>query len=323
MKTLARTLAALAIAGTTTSALAYEEYVGPFNDAFAYKVGSAPHAATNSVNTEGYGFFDFASSPAPSISYTPGVIPSILAVTPENSQTVVGTLRYSFTISGTAGEYVPVNFNGRVELQTGGSIVPTYPTPTGNTNSVGANFVIASSPTNYVSGIFVVGGTSKGFGYGEWNPAVQSKPWTFTGVTGGTPGVITDSISANIKDMQPGDNVATTSPQFNWLAGNFTGTLLMKIGANGQATGNVGMQLWGSNAVAGDQFVPFVLGGGYIDPYLSIDPTYLKDHPTVALNVEQGVGNIAPVPEPETWALLLAGLGLMGSVARRRATKQA
>jgi hypothetical protein len=28
--------------------------------------------------------------------------------------------------------------------------------------------------------------------------------------------------------------------------------------------------------------------------------------------------NIAPVPEPETYAMLLAGLGLMGFVARRR-----
>jgi hypothetical protein len=28
----------------------------------------------------------------------------------------------------------------------------------------------------------------------------------------------------------------------------------------------------------------------------------------------------APVPEPETWAMLLAGLGLVGWMARRRRT---
>lgn len=30
------------------------------------------------------------------------------------------------------------------------------------------------------------------------------------------------------------------------------------------------------------------------------------------------IGSLAPIPEPETWALLLAGLGLVGFVARRR-----
>jgi hypothetical protein len=31
---------------------------------------------------------------------------------------------------------------------------------------------------------------------------------------------------------------------------------------------------------------------------------------------------MAPVPEPETWVLLLAGLGLMGFVARRHRAAQ-
>jgi hypothetical protein len=32
---------------------------------------------------------------------------------------------------------------------------------------------------------------------------------------------------------------------------------------------------------------------------------------------------MAPVPEPETYAMLLAGLGLMGAIAKRRKDKQA
>ena len=32
---------------------------------------------------------------------------------------------------------------------------------------------------------------------------------------------------------------------------------------------------------------------------------------------------VTPVPEPETWAMLLAGIGLMGAVARRRRTSNA
>ena len=31
--------------------------------------------------------------------------------------------------------------------------------------------------------------------------------------------------------------------------------------------------------------------------------------------------DLAPVPEPETWALLLAGLGMIGTMARRRAAR--
>jgi uncharacterized membrane protein len=34
-------------------------------------------------------------------------------------------------------------------------------------------------------------------------------------------------------------------------------------------------------------------------------------------------GTVSPVPEPETYAMLLAGLGLMGTIARRRAQKEA
>lgn len=36
--------------------------------------------------------------------------------------------------------------------------------------------------------------------------------------------------------------------------------------------------------------------------------------------VPNDVFDPAPVPEPETWAMLLAGLGLVGVAARRRAT---
>ena len=35
------------------------------------------------------------------------------------------------------------------------------------------------------------------------------------------------------------------------------------------------------------------------------------------------LGPVAAVPEPETWALLMAGLGLMGGIARRRKARQA
>jgi len=72
-------------------------------------------------------------------------------------------------------------------------------------------------------------------------------------------------------------------------------------------------------------FISF-LGGGFDEILLS--GTYgVSSSPTSgdfqALAIDDiKVGLVSAVPEPESYALLLAGLGLIGSVARRRAKKQ-
>ncbi len=53
-----------------------------------------------------------------------------------------------------------------------------------------------------------------------------------------------------------------------------------------------------------------------LDPTLSIDPTFAAAHPEFSLTVETLPA--APVPEPGEWAMMIAGLGLVGGVARRR-----
>lgn len=41
------------------------------------------------------------------------------------------------------------------------------------------------------------------------------------------------------------------------------------------------------------------------------------------VNINYANGTVTPVPEPESYAMLLAGLGLVGTIARRRSKKQA
>lgn len=49
----------------------------------------------------------------------------------------------------------------------------------------------------------------------------------------------------------------------------------------------------------------------------------MLDGSSAGLTLKSSIAPMAPVPEPETYAMLLAGLGLMGAIAKRRKDKQA
>jgi hypothetical protein len=98
------------------------------------------------------------------------------------------------------------------------------------------------------------------------------------------------------------------------------GTALLTIGANNSSenvpNGNLVIDVTASlqdmQAGAtryGWAMLPFASGTNGIDFYSS---EYASASLRPLLNVE-----VAPVPEPETYALMLAGLGLVGAVARR------
>ena len=63
----------------------------------------------------------------------------------------------------------------------------------------------------------------------------------------------------------------------------------------------------------------------YADPYFYIDPNFLAAHPGYSLTFSPFVGNDAPnvdaVPEPASWAMLIAGFGLTGGAMRRRSRR--
>jgi hypothetical protein len=74
---------------------------------------------------------------------------------------------------------------------------------------------------------------------------------------------------------------------------------------------------------------PYAVNGGVArataDPFFSIDPTFALEHPGYRLVFSDGFSNGAlpgqsdAVPEPASWALMIAGFGLAGAALRRRA----
>jgi hypothetical protein len=69
-----------------------------------------------------------------------------------------------------------------------------------------------------------------------------------------------------------------------------------------------------------------LFGKGFIDPVLSYSPSFLVSHPGATIEFSSGIGNSFPnggVPELESWAMLLFGFGIVGSVLRVRHNRHA
>jgi hypothetical protein len=114
-----------------------------------------------------------------------------------------------------------------------------------------------------------------------------------------------------------GSAVVTDLPENTYNFGN-AGALTPTFGGGANITGAVGSSLnfyFGTRTVSGTSASNFVNQGS--DLYdNAVGPAKWTLSPNYVLSYT------APVPEPESWALLAAGLALVGSIARRRgATK--
>lgn len=98
--------------------------------------------------------------------------------------------------------------------------------------------------------------------------------------------------------------------------------------AGGWSTDNNGLDILinGSSlgfTTSGSQFSigfsPFSVASGFVAGINTLDFVVFNGGGPTALRVEM-TGTALPVPEPETYAMLLMGLGLLGFVAQRRKT---
>jgi hypothetical protein len=116
------------------------------------------------------------------------------------------------------------------------------------------------------------------------------------------------------------NNTTYTSTQadvFN-VNGSFEGTLDMLTGADGRVIGLVQL-VAAANVATG---FGTASARAFIDPRLEIDAAFLAANPGTTLTITPGVGNelspVTAVPEPESYALMLAGLAVVGFDVRRR-----
>jgi hypothetical protein len=147
-----------------------------------------------------------------------------------------------------------------------------------------------------------------------WAASITSiQPFSSLGPLGG----VTVAVSGITPDFGVGalvlDRSAPSCPSPCVVIRSETDSFLQRTGVVG--TVDLGISL--DVAIPGDDLTVM------LDPMITIDPIFLLDNPGYSLIVSPGIGNgpTNPVPEPESYAMLLAGLGLLGFLARRRKLK--
>jgi hypothetical protein len=110
--------------------------------------------------------------------------------------------------------------------------------------------------------------------------------------------------------------VNITCGQFDCSGKSFALAAPESINSNTQYSLTLQVQVYANTLVYGQGSDT---QSGYIDPAISIDPTFLLDNPSFKLVLSPDAGNtISPVPETSTWAMLLLGFAGIGFMAYRR-----
>jgi len=124
-----------------------------------------------------------------------------------------------------------------------------------------------------------------------------------------------DSVASDINDAgQIVGNSKNASGDYRAVLWNTAGTIVDLNSFLDAATVEAGWVLYEANAINRDGWIV----GGAINTINMTSSAFLLTPGASRLPSAFLVTSVSPVPEPETYALLMAGLGLLGAAARRR-----
>ncbi|WP_313671468.1 cistern family PEP-CTERM protein [Sandarakinorhabdus sp.] len=197
--------------------------------------------------------------------------------------------------SADVGKSFTYNYNGIIEEQNQSGLASAIKfTLTG----VAGNVWSFSAAVDNTLSTAPVGGRISGFGF-NGNPEI-------TGATPGTGPFTNAVINANLPQLGGG-----TTIDFCLTSNNCTGG-----GGGGVLDGNMATQTF---SLSFANPINSVIFNNFVVRYQSITGSTLGDS---GIGMGTGGGGFDPgggaVPEPASWAMLIAGFGLVGAVARRR-----
>ncbi len=217
-----------------------------------------------------------------------------------------------------------------------------------------ATLATASTPTLASSSYYLkldgISGESTSATHKNWSD-IESFSWGVTATSSGPGGSagkpqfsdfmwtqqLDSSITGLLNNISLGKHIKSAVVDFSTSAGGSKEQTYFKMSFDDILLSSV--ELAGSNGALPTVSSAFNYKKVTFDYWLLKPDGTLGAHSTATYDLSKNTGSVsalsllfarglagpqvAPVPEPESWALLLAGLGLMGTVARRRLRKPA
>lgn len=181
----------------------------------------------------------------------------------------------------------------------------------------------AASEINFDSGLMNRQVIYDGYGGLDWDKFAAFKPNASSG-----PGYVSGTMSGSFVAYNHGGAAATISSAGSFslvsaylTAGWRNGLQLTVTGYLGEALVNSATYTLGTSSAS---FINFGLGNVDRVVFASSGgsgtggPSFVMDN----LTVGPALAAVTPVPEPQSYAMFLAGLGLIGGVARRRLSRR-